>query len=84
MQQKHSTNFVMLFLVLFLSLGLAKREYCHILENSEYPPLSKNGDLIIEAVILIYSDAQIQSLLHAEKPQALICIRYVVTENLML
>lgn len=84
MQQKHLTKSVMLFLVLFLSLSLAKRDNCDILKNSEYPQLSKDGDVITGAVFSIYSDKHIWSLLHTEKPQALICIRFVIMKKLTL
>lgn len=68
----------MLSFVLFLSLSLAKGEYCHILENPEYPLLSKDGDVLIGAIFSIHDATQVESLQYTEKPQPLICIRFVV------
>lgn len=69
---------MMLFLVIILSLSLARGENCLILENPAYPLLSKDGDVIIGAVFSIHSGTQMQSLPYIEKPQPLICIRFVV------
>lgn len=69
---------MMLFLVLLLPLSMTRGENCHILENPTYPLLSKDGDLIIGAVFSIHSGTQVQSLQYTEKPQPLICIRFVV------
>lgn len=74
----------MLFLVILLSLSLAERENGHFLENPEHSLLSKDENVIIGAVFSIYSGTQMQSLLHTEKLQPLICFRFVVVENLML
>ncbi|KAF4071906.1 hypothetical protein AMELA_G00268180 [Ameiurus melas] len=63
----------MLFLVLFVSLRLAKGENCHILDNPEYPLLSKDGDVIIGAIFSIHRGTQLQSMAYTEKPQPLIC-----------
>lgn len=70
----------MLFLVLLLPLSLAKREYCHILDNPEYPLLSKDGDVLIGAIFAIHDGTQVESIPYTEKPQPLICIRFVVIE----
>lgn len=67
--------------LLTISLGMAKEENCHILENPAYPLLSKNGDVIIGAVFSIHSGTQIQSLQYTAKPQPLICIRFVVVDS---
>lgn len=68
----------MLFLGLFLSLSLAKGEYCHILENPEYPLLSNDGDVLIGAIFAIHDGTQLELLQYTEKPHPLICIRFVV------
>lgn len=70
----------MLFLIPLLSLSLAKGENCHILENLEYPLLSKDGEVIIGAIFSIHSGTQMQLLTYTEKPQPLTCIRFVEVE----
>ncbi|KAK2847802.1 hypothetical protein Q7C36_009484 [Tachysurus vachellii] len=70
----------MLFLVLLLSISMAKGENCQILENPSYPLLSKDGDVIIGAVFSIHDGTQMQSLPYTEKPQSLICIRFNLRE----
>lgn len=79
----HWTNMVMLFLVLPLSLSLTKAEYCHILENPEYTLLTKDGDVLIGAIFAIHDGTQVESLTYTEKPQPLICIRFVVMEYIL-
>ncbi|XP_053090927.1 extracellular calcium-sensing receptor-like [Pangasianodon hypophthalmus] len=70
----------MLFLVLLLSLSLAKGENCYILENPEDPLLSKDGDVIIGAIFSVHRGTQMQSLPYTEKPKPLICIRFNLRE----
>ncbi|XP_053534293.1 extracellular calcium-sensing receptor-like [Ictalurus punctatus] len=52
---------------------LARGENCHILDNPEYPLLSKDGDVIIGAIFSIHRGTQMQSMAYTEKPQPLIC-----------
>ncbi|XP_046720700.1 extracellular calcium-sensing receptor-like [Silurus meridionalis] len=66
----------MFFLLLLSYLSLAKGENCHILEEPEYPLLSKDGDVIIGAVFQIHRGTQMQSLQYTEKPPPLICTKF--------
>ncbi|KAM9481511.1 extracellular calcium-sensing receptor-like [Clarias gariepinus] len=72
----------MLFHGLLIYFSLARGENCHILENPEYPLLSKDGDLIIGAIFSIFIPdcTQMESLTYTEKPQLLICIRFNLSE----
>ncbi|KAM9481517.1 extracellular calcium-sensing receptor-like [Clarias gariepinus] len=70
----------MLFLVILLSLSLAKGENCHILENPASPLLSKDGDVIIGAIFSIHRGTEPQLQAYTEKPQPFICVSIDLSE----
>lgn len=67
----------MLLILLPLSFSLAKGESCYIQEKPENPLLFKDGDVKIGAIFSIHRGTETQLLEYTEKPQHLICIRFV-------
>lgn len=68
----------MLFLVLFLSLCLAKREHCPVLENPEYLTFSKDGAGITGAGFPTCNSTQAATRPRSAKAQLLMCVRFVL------
>lgn len=55
----------------------AEKANCQMIGNPEYPQLSKDGDVIIGGAFSIHSKITLQTLSFTERPQRLICTRFV-------
>lgn len=64
-------------LILFVFKVKGDKANCQMIGNPEYPQLSKEGDVIIGGAFSIHSKITFQTLSFTQKPQRLICTRFV-------